>query len=402
MVMSLENIKYSLNNIAHRKTRSFLTILSIFMGIATIFIFVSFGWGLYDYIDTIAAGGSADKVMIQPKGLGGLGLEDTFALTDQDLRAVEKTNGVYEATGVKMKIGEVKKRDQNKFVYVTGYDLNKPLVMQLTDIKIQTGRSLQIGDEGKVTLGYDYSQDNKIFSKGLELNEKINIQGKDFRVVGFYAPVGNPQDDANVYMTLDGIESIYSNIKGYTWIIARVDTSNIQTVVDEISKNVRNSRNMKEGKEDFYVQSFEDLIKSYTSALDIVIGFVILIALISVLVSAINTSNTMITSVLERFKEIGIIKAIGAKNSEIFNIFLFESGFLGFIAGIIGVGAGFLVTSATDKILNNLGWGFLSPHYSYTLFIGCILFATITGAVSGVIPAIRASKINVVQALRYE
>ena len=81
MALSLENIKYSLNNIAHRKTRSLLTILSIFLGISTIFIFISFGWGLYDYIDSVAAGGSSDKVMIQPKGMGGFGLDDTFYLT---------------------------------------------------------------------------------------------------------------------------------------------------------------------------------------------------------------------------------------------------------------------------------------------------------------------------------
>ncbi|VVB80579.1 MacB-like periplasmic core domain protein [uncultured archaeon] len=402
MALSLENIKYSLNNIAHRKTRSLLTILSIFLGISTIFIFISFGWGLYDYIDSVAAGGSSDKVMIQPKGMGGFGLDDTFYLTEQDVRAVEKSNGVYSATGVYIKIGKVEKRDEQKYIFVSGYDPQNPLVMQITDIRIESGRELQRGDDGMVTLGYDYKLDNKIFSKGLSLNDKITIEGKDFRVAGFYAPVGNPQDDSNVYLTADSMKKLYSDIKGFSWIVAKVDKTKIPSTVDAITRSLRNSRNLKEGKEDFYVQSFEDLVKSYTSALNIVIGFVILIALISVLVSAINTSNTMITSVLERFKEIGIIKAIGAKNSEIFNIFLFESGFLGFVAGVIGVGWGFLITSIANTILVNLGWGFLSPHYSYSLFIGCILFATITGAVSGVLPAIRASKINVVQALRYE
>ncbi len=127
-----------------------------------------------------------------------------------------------------------------------------------------------------------------------------------------------------------------------------------------------------------------------------------LIAFISVIVSAVNTANTMITSVLERFKEIGVLKSIGARNSEIFKIFLFESGFLGFVAGVIGVTLGWLATDLGAGILDNLGYGFLSPHYSWVLFVGLIAFATFTGAISGMIPAWRASKINAVDALRYE
>ena len=110
----------------------------------------------------------------------------------------------------------------------------------------------------------------------------------------------------------------------------------------------------------------------------------------------------MITSVLERVKEIGVMKAIGARNSEIFNMFLFESGLLGLISGTIGVIVGYLITDFAGNTLENLGWGFLSPFYSWELFAGLIFFATLTGAISGVIPAIKASKTNVVDALRYE
>jgi len=96
------------------------------------------------------------------------------------------------------------------------------------------------------------------------------------------------------------------------------------------------------------------------------------------------------------------LKSIGARNSEIFKIFLFESGFLGFVAGCIGVLAGWGGASLGAMILDNLGYGFLSPHYSWVLFVGCIAFATLTGAISGMVPAWRASKINAVDALRYE
>ncbi len=402
MSVSVESIKYSLKNLTHSKTRSMLTILSIFIGIASIFIFVSFGWGLYDYVNDMSSSSSADKVTIQPKGIGAPGLDDTFSLTDNDLKAIERTSGVYEASGLYARATEAQKGTVKKYVFLMGYDPDKPLIMELSSIKIIKGRDLTRGENNKVVLGYNYLIPNKIFPQALDLNQKITIQGKEFRVVGFFDSVGNPQDDSQIYMTQDGVKEVYPTIKGYSLIIARVDTARIKDVISNIERNLRKSRNVEKGKEDFFVASFEDLLASYMSALNIVIGFVILIALISVLVSAVNTANTMITSVLERTREIGVIKAIGARNSELLKIFLFESGFLGFVAGVIGVLLGWILTSIAGAVLSNLGWGFLSPHYSYSLFLGCILFATLTGAISGLIPAIKASKTNIVDALRYE
>ena len=80
----------------------------------------------------------------------------------------------------------------------------------------------------------------------------------------------------------------------------------------------------------------------------------------------------MITSVLERYREIGIMKAVGARNAEIFKIFLFEAGFLGFVAGVIGILFGWGITYAGMVIMDNMGWGFLTPHYSWALFLGLI------------------------------
>ena len=219
----------------------------------------------------------------------------------------------------------------------------------------------------------------------------------------FFEEVGSPQDDSQVYISSKHIDNLFPGKEGnYSWIIASADIANMDIVVERVEEAVRKSRNLEEGQEDFFVASFQDLLEQYLGAINIVVGFVILIALVSVLVSAINTANSMITSVLERVKEIGVIKSIGARNSEIFKLFLFESGFLGFAAGMLGVIVGFIITFTAGVILDNLGWGFLSPHYSWALFLGCILFATLTGAVSGAWPAWRASKIKPVDALRYE
>lgn len=402
-MVSEEIIKYSLKNLWQRKSRSALTILSIFIGITAIFIFISFGLGLFQYVSAFTSDSAADKITIQPRGAGAPGLDETFSLTEDDLEAIEDSSGVYEASGVYFKAAEIKQRGVNRFVWLIAYDPKNSLIIEQFGIDITSGRELQGGDEGKVVLGYNYQFDDKIIPGGLELNDKLEVQGEDLRVIGFYGSIGNPQDDSNIYVTDDMLEDLYPNeTLGYGWIVARVDISDIEPTIERVEKNVRRSRGLEEGKEDFFVASYQELLESYSNALFIIVGFVILIAFVSVFVSAINTANTMITSVLERVKEIGVIKSIGAKNSEVFNIFLFESGFLGFVAGVLGVLVGTGVTYAGGKSLETLGWGFLQPYYSFWLYFGVIAFAVITGAFSGVVPAYRASKLKPVDALRYE
>ena len=399
--MKRESIKYSLNNLKHRRVRSSFTIISILIGIATIFIFVSFGMGLYTYVQEVSTASSADKIIIQAKGTSVSGLDTTFALTDDDLDAIEKTSGVYGATGSYFQTAEVVQGKKRIYTLIISYDPKEPLIMDIFGIDIDKGREL-IADEDNVVLGYNYQLPDKIFPNGYDVGEKIEIQGEKVKIVGFYESVGNPQDDSQIYATNDFMKELYGDNISYNWIVARVDDSNIDKVVENVEKSLRKERGLEEGKEDFFVQSFEDLMETYKNILNMVIGFVILIALISVLVSGVNTANTMITSVLERKKEIGIMKSIGSRNSNILSIFLFESSFLGFVAGVLGVLLGLLVTYVGGVILNNLGYGFLSPGYSFWLFFGCIAFATLTGAISGVAPAIKASKVNPVDALRYE
>jgi|SRR3989344_2381054 len=398
-----EIIKYSLRNLATKKSRSLLTIISIFVGIATIFIFISFGWGLHNYVSDLIAGSSANKITVVSKGIGAPGLDESFILSEDDLNAVKNTPGVLEVAGVYGKAAKIKQDKIVKYVWLIAYNPKTPLVMEFHNVDIYKGRELKKGDRGKVVLGYSYLFGNKVFPKPLDINDEIEIQDQKLRIIGFLGSVGNPIDDANIYIVEDYIDDAYPDKENnYNWLIARVDKNNIDKVISDTENNIRKSRNQEKGKEDFFISSFDDLLKTYTIVLDIIVAFVILIALISVFVSAINTSNTMITSVLERTKEIGVLKSIGAKNSDVLNIFLFESSFLGFIAGILGVIVGWLISFIAKAILTDFGLIFLTPKYSWEIFVGGIIFATLTGAISGVLPAIHASKINPVDALRYE
>lgn len=401
-MISKETVKYSLRNLSKNKSRSFLTILSIMIGITTIFIFVSFGLGLFSYVDGLVSDSSANKITVQPQGSRGRGLDSSFSLTEDDLEAVQQTSGVNEATGVYMKAASIERRGELKYAVVVGYNPEKPIIFELNNVDLEEGRKIQQGDFGKATLGYRYLQDEKIFERGLEINDRLEVDGEDISAIGFYSESGTPQDDSNIYVTKDYFEELFPNSTGYNMILASVDSSNIDGVSENIEESLRDSRDLEEGKEDFTVSTFEELLDQFSSTLNIIVGFIILIAFISVVVSAINTANTMITSVLERVNEIGIMKSIGATNAEIFKTFLFESSLLGFVAGALGIILGLILTLIANSIISGLGFGFLQPAYPVEMFIGLLLFSVITGAISGVAPAINASKIDPVDALRYE
>ena len=403
-LISKELMKYSMKGMIHRKSRSILTIVSILIGITAIFILISFGIGLYNYVNAFSGESSANKITIMPKGFGGMGFEEKPFFTEDDVKAVERTSGVYSTEVLNYAAAEITQNKVKKYAFLIAFDPSEPFMMtEVSGVKLLEGRMLKPGDDNKVMLGYNYRIEDKIMPKAYELNDNIEVQGRDLRIVGFFEPIGNPQDDSQIYVTIDFFNELYPERgEGYNWIFAEVDVSKIDEIIKNVEENLRDSRDLDKGKEDFFVQSFDDLLATYSKVLNGIAGFVILIALISVVVSAVNTSNTMITSVLERIREIGIMKSVGARNSEIMKIFLFESGFLGFAAGVLGVAAGFVITKVLGNIIASSGWGFIAPAYPWSLFVGCILFATLTGALSGVAPAIQASRISPVRALRYE
>ncbi len=407
-MISKENFSYATKNLMNRKLRSALTIISIFVGISTIFIFVSFGLGLFTYINDISSDIGTDKLIVQARGIGAPGSDDTFRLEESDIETLEKTRGVENAAAMAFTGAEVEKGDQTKYVYVVSLPVEDKddldLSMSLMTVDLMEGRNLDKGDDSRVVLGYRYTLENGVFRKPSGLGDKFTINDQDFTIVGIFEEIGNPSDDSNIYITEDAYKELTEDDNiNYAMILAQVDdVSRIEEIRERAKKNMRKDRGLEEGKEDFFIQSAAQLIESFAIVLNIVVGFIILIAVISVVVSAINTANTMFTSILERTKEIGILKAIGAQNMEILTVFLLESSILGFLAGIIGIIVGVSLSYMGGVILDNLGWGFLKPSFPLVLFIGCLVFATLVGTISGMIPAFNASRQKPVDSLRYE
>jgi putative ABC transport system permease protein len=403
--MNIEDIKYSLQNLVHRKLRSWLTILSILIGIMAIFAIISFGLGIRDYMDTLASKAGTDKLFIMAASMGAPGSDDTFSLSKDDVDFVAKINGVSEIAGMYAKAVQISLNKEKKYSYLIGMDMDKSdFIIEAMGVGILNGRQLESDEDNKIALGYNYQFENKFFKKPVKLGDNVELNGVKFEVIGFYEEVGNPSDDSQIYLTFGAFESLYPESKDkFGYIMAEAAKGeDVELLADRIKEKLRKFKDQKEGKETFYVQTFADALQTFGTIINVLNGILVLIALISLVVASVNIMNTMYTAVLERTKEIGVMKAIGARNNDILTVFIFESGLLGAVGGVIGVIFGYIAASIGGAIAASAGYSLLKPIFPWYLTAGCILFAFLIGAGSGIMPAYRASKLKPVDALRYE
>ena len=176
------------------------------------------------------------------------------------------------------------------------------------------------------------------------------------------------------------------------------DGINTEKAAEDIRVMLRKSYE----EEEFVVYTPEQLLSQLKNILGAIKILLSGIAAISLVVGGIGIMNSMFTSVLERRREIGIMKAVGAKNRDILLLFLIESGMIGLIGGLIGIGLGISVAKSVELIAAQLGFSLLSVGLDYGVMIFMLLFSFSVGMASGVIPAYQAAKLKVVDALRYE
>ncbi|MEE9525186.1 MAG: ABC transporter permease [Candidatus Woesearchaeota archaeon] len=401
-------LKYSINNLWNRKMRSFLTILSILIGITAIFALVSFGQGLNSWIGAFAQEQGTDKIFLMPGGgLTSPPGTSNILFTKDEVEFLKKINGVDEVTGMYISTGKIKFKDfKEVYPFVIGLSTDskeKRLVEEMFGgIEIMDGRALKKGDVLKATAGYSNSVPNRLFKKAIKVGDKVEINDIEVEVMGIYEEIGSPADDAQFYISQEGFEEIFDIDEfEYVYIRAAPD-QNAALLAEKIEERFRKHRGLREGEEDFTVQTFEDVLKTFTNIILVLNGVLVIIALISVVVAAVNIANTMYTSILERTQEIGIMKSIGAKNKFILFVFVAESGILGLVGGAIGVILGYLIARLGGAITASVGLSMIRPAFPAWLVIGCLVFAFLVGTLSGLFPAIQASKLNPVDALRYE
>jgi putative ABC transport system permease protein len=270
---------------------------------------------------------------------------------------------------------------------------------------IDTGRFLQPSDNYVALIGSGVAIG--IYKKNIGVNQIITVAGKSVRVVGILTSQGGGEDN-QIIMPINAAVNLITDAKKNQFDSIQVEAQSPDVVNDTVntitSKLMISRHDNLPSDQDFTVSATATIASTATSIVSSITLFLGAIAGVSLLVGAVGIANTMFTSVLEKTKEIGTMKAIGAKNRDILAIFVINSAMVGFVGGVLGVILGSFLSLAFPLLGitlargNNVGGVTFSP----VLIFGGIALAIIVGVVSGAVPAYRASKLKPVDALRYE
>ncbi|MBW3015357.1 ABC transporter permease [Candidatus Woesearchaeota archaeon] len=391
--MNWDYLKVAVKNLSQRKLRTWLTIISVIIGIAAIIGLVTITQGLENYVTYTFEQMGTNKIyvfpknMLDPAGLEGLSQDDVDAL--EGLSEIEYL--------IPMFTGSVKaefKQDVKMLLFIA-------FPPELTEdwfedfgIGLSEGRFFE--REGyHMFAGYKIGKD--IFDTEVRINNKVELDGKKFKVIGIVEEVGNPQDDSQLYLTLETARELFGKPDSVSMIyIILKENVDPSEAAAKIARTLEKERD----DENFEVQTAEQLLEQFGSILGIIQVVLVGVAAISLLVGAVGISNSMYTSVLQRTREIGIMKSIGAKNSDITLLFLIESGILGLVGGIIGTIIGIFGAELVGFAAAQAGYAVFRIEYSIGLIIFSIAFAIMIGMISGVFPAKNAAKMKPVDALR--
>ncbi len=403
--MLKDNFLISFKNLRQRKLRSWLTMIGIFIGIAAVVSLIGLGEGLragimsqFDFLGTDILTVQASGLAFGPPGTGVI-----TPLSDDLVDKISKVNGVETAYNRYLESSTVKFNDKQIIGMIASVPIgdNRKTFEEMLNVEAEEGRLLKDTDNKRVLVGSSYTSD-ATFGRVIKPSDRIELNGVSFEVVGIMEKKGNFMLDGAFIINENVLLDVFGDDDVVDIIAVKIrDEKQIDQVKENIEKLLRKERDVKKGEENFQVESAQNLINTLNSTLAAVNIFVVIIASISLLVGGIGIMNTMYTSVLERTKEIGIMKAIGARNSRIFKLFFIESGFLGMVGGIIGVILG-LIFAYGSAFLGRLALGVDLIQARVPLFwiIFALLLSFGLGTLFGVIPAINASKLQPVDALR--
>jgi len=366
------------------KTRTSLAIIGIAIGIATIVALGLVTEGLRASTESALESGAAEITVIQSGTDGFLsGSIDEARITDiQNISGVEDTAGILRIS-VRLEDSPSPGFGPGGFA-VSGIDNNK---LNLVGVESINGTVFSNGDVNEIIMGKTAVQNlNKT------VGDTITIFNEDFKITGTFE-TGNFITDAGAYVSLDKLQNLTGNEDKVSTLAVRInDNAN----VTEVSKAIENAY-----PDELSTTTAADQMERINRGLGFIDTATWAISLLAVIIGGVGVINTMIMSVYERTREIGVLKAVGWRSRRILGMILGESIVLTLIATIVGIIVG-IVGVEVLLSLTPSAQGMLEPAYSLELFLRAFGIAFLVGIVGGIYPAYRASRLAPTEALRYE
>jgi len=425
---SRDTLGYSFSAIRLRKLRSGLTTLGIVIGIAAIVALLSFTQGFEVSItDQFQDGFSTDTLIVsaqnpmQVPGGGGGGEEPSdFTMYTNDSESIETIDGVIFATSLVSGRGIIESDVTSTSATLTGVNYTEYTALYSTTFVAELGEIPEAPTNDSVIIGqslYDPWNNGTYFVDiGDSLTVTINAglpteKNITLTVVGVLSEIGGTSfgvgpSDSGVYLTLDTAIDFFESDEVTSIVVQLVSDSEatIEAVTLDIEALFDNEAS---------VTSMTSVLGTMTTMLGTIELLLAGIAGISLLVAGIGIMNIMIVSLMERTREIGILKALGAKGRTVMGVFLSEALLIGIIGGVIGIAAGALLANLFSGIFSggftmggrqtsDLSFGAITPILTPELALWAMFFGVVVSVVFALYPAWRASKLDPVVALRKE
>ncbi|NLW23237.1 MAG: ABC transporter permease [Tissierellia bacterium] len=442
---SIDLIRMGIKNLWRRKLRTFLTVLGVIIGTSSIIVMLSLGFGMQEaFQNQLSRMGSLTIINVHRRygGYDGMGSSSQEALLDDKaLAKFKKIPHVRAVTPIVETYGVIINGRYTAHTSLKGID---PSVMEEFDFKIGEGRLLEPGDDFGVVFGggmkynfydeqamargryeeakVDLMKDRMFFtfdtSQGMPTMPGENIERPrytDYKIktVGILEE-GNYETDWGIYAPISTVERMIkekeraegnnrnqraSARQGYERVMVKVDDIDH---VQDVQQRIKD-----EGYDAYSLNDYLDEMKRFSKIAQALLGG---IGAVSLLVAAIGITNTMVMSIYERTKEIGIMKVIGASLRDIKRLFLFESAMIGLLGGSLGVIFSFGLSFAINKFGANFGGyigfdGGVETKISIIpvwLIFAAMGFSALIGIISGYYPARRAMKLSALDAIRTE
>ena len=447
---NIDLIIMSFRNLLRRRTRSILAIIGVVVGSSSIIVMLSLGFGLsanfqqqiesygnLHIIDVMGGGGNGGPFAMSSSKDGGMGVSSS--LDDLAVAKIAKIDGVETTSPV---IQEYLKLIIGKYVSSSNVMGIENKMLEKLGYELQTGRALTADDQYALLFGnqipptfynpkktlysswggaaqVDVLTDKIIITGDMAYGEKnvpqqpgVAIDYKMYKAKGV-GILANPNDESayNVYMNIDTLKIIKADLKK-----ARKETTTgkqkydlVKVYVSDIKKVEKVSQAIRDMG--FQTSSLNDWLKSMQDTAKMMQGILGGIGAISLLVAALGITNTMIMSIYERTKEIGIMKVIGANLPDIKNLFLLEAGLIGFIGGVFGIIFSFIISLLMNTVLKGImdtvlggmgGSGSTISLIPWWLVLASLGFSTSIGIIAGYYPARRAMRMSALESLRNE
>lgn len=403
-----EYVKMAVQNIRANKGRSFLTMLGIIIGIASVIAIVSIGEGTKNQMNSEISdiGGGQIYIYVSSEGMS----EEVWITPEdlQELRDLKYVEGVSVADSYN---GETLTGKGTFDLMVTAEGPDAKMINN-ADMKYGTYFGEREVEEAKPVCVISDSDARRLFGTDDVVGMSIDITcydvTKSFRIVGVttqkengtfvsYTYEGMP---VNVNIPYSSMNELVGDVGYFYSVTIQSDTSrDSQKTANEII-HVLEKRHQCAGDEYFQVQNFQDVMKPMNQMLGMVTAFISFVAGISLLVGGIGVMNIMLVSVTERTREIGIRKSLGAKTSSIMLQFLAEAAILTVIGGIIGIILGIIGAYGICSVISVSMQMTISPGISLSVILFATLFSCAVGVFFGIYPARKAAKLSPIEALR--